>query len=248
VAATALVVQNAAGGGLGRFGDWLAAAGVAAEVVHAYDGTPLPSRLTQEALVVLGGGFMPDDESQAPWLGPTRALVAEALRTKTPLFGICLGGQLLAQVAGGEVAAEHGEPEIGSTPLTLRPETVDDPLFHDLPRRVTAVERHVDAITVLPPGATWLVESERCPYQAFRVGERAWGVQFHPEAGPDAIRSWDPQRMAEHGLDHGELLREAEEHAVTATPVWRRLACRFAELAQRVDGEPMERDSRRGPG
>ncbi|MBQ1162840.1 type 1 glutamine amidotransferase [Streptomyces smyrnaeus] len=232
VAAKALVVQNTARGGPGRFGDWLAEAGVAVEIVRAYEGGPLPSRLTQDALVVLGGGFMPDDDSRAPWLAPTRALAAQALEAGTPFLGICLGGQLLAHVAGGQVAAQHGEPEIGSTPLTLRPVAGSDPLFHGLPARVTAIERHVDAITALPPGAVWLAESEHCPYQAFRVGERAWGVQFHPETDPDRIRTWDPRRLAEHGLDRAELLRRATEDGATATPVWQRLAARFAALAQ----------------
>jgi len=230
--ATALVVQNTARGGPGRFGDWLTEAGVAVETVRAYEGIPLPTRLTKDALVVLGGGFMPDDDARAPWLVTARALVAEALDAGTPVFGICLGGQLLAHVAGGEVAAEHGEPEIGSTPLTLRAEVESDPLFHGLPRRVTAIERHVDAVTALPPGAVWLAESARCPYQAFRVGERAWGVQFHPETDPDRIRAWDPQRLAAYGLDRAELLRRATEDAVTATPVWRQLAHRFAALAR----------------
>ncbi|MGP3977064.1 type 1 glutamine amidotransferase [Streptomyces sp. 8N114] len=232
MAAKALVVQNTALGGPGRFGDWLVEAGVAVQIVRAYEGTPLPPRLTQDALVMLGGGFMPDDDARAPWLAPTRALVAEALDAGTPVFGICLGGQLLAHVAGGAVAAEHGEPEIGSTPLTLRAEAQSDPLFHGLPRRVTAIERHVDAVTALPTGAVWLAESERCPYQAFRVGERAWGVQFHPETAPERIRAWDAQRLAAHGLDRAELLSRAMDDAVTATPVWRQLAHRFAALAQ----------------
>ncbi|MDF4252200.1 type 1 glutamine amidotransferase [Streptomyces sp. WMMB303] len=238
MAATAWVVQNTPQGGPGRFGDWLTEAGVAVRTVPAHEGAPLPSRLAGGALVVLGGGFLPDDDTRAPWLAPTRALVAEALDTGAPLFGICLGGQMLAHVAGGEVAAEHGEPEIGSTPLTLRAEARSDPLFHDLPSPVTAVERHVDAITALPPGAAWLARSERCPYQAFRVGERAWGVQFHPEASPDQVLTWDLSGRAERGLDRAELHRRATEDAVTSTPVWRKLAHRFAASVLGADREP----------
>lgn len=178
-----LVVQNHAGGGPGRFGAWLASEGVSLDVLHAYAGAPFPRRTAYDGVLVLGGGFLPDDDARAPWLAPTRALVAGAVERGTPVFGICLGGQLLARVAGGTVRGEHGAPEFGSTPLSLRPEAGDDPLFRDLPERVTAVEHHVDAVTALPPGAAWLMTSERCPYQAFRVGERAWGVQFHPEAG-----------------------------------------------------------------
>ncbi|CAL9277793.1 hypothetical protein SUDANB5_06323 [Streptomyces sp. SudanB5_2050] len=225
-----LVVQNGPGGGPGRFGDWLTAEGTALDVVRAHAGAPLPRRLAHDGVMVLGGGYLPDDDVRAPWLAPTRALVAEALERGAPVFGICLGGQLLAQVAGGTVRGEHGAPEFGSTPLTLRPEAGDDPLLSGLPRRVTAVEHHVDAVTALPPGAAWLMESERCPYQAFRVGDRAWGVQFHPEADAARVRSWNPERIRARGLDPVALARRAERDEPAARTVWHEVARRFAAV------------------
>lgn len=225
-----LVVQNTRGGGPERFGRWLAERGLTLDVVPAYDAAALPERLGHRAVVVLGGGYLPDDDVRAPWLARTRALVAEALREGVPVFGICLGGQLLAHVAGGTVRARHGAPELGSTPLTLRQEAATDPLLRGLPRRVTAIERHEDAVTALPPGAVWLAESERCPYQAFRVGESAWGVQFHPEADPARLRHWERRRLAAHGLDPERLHAQAERDAPAATPVWREVAHRFADL------------------
>ncbi|UNT00257.1 type 1 glutamine amidotransferase [Streptomyces tubbatahanensis] len=227
-----LAVQNTPRGGPGRVGDWLEESGLAVDVVHAYEGEAVPSRLTRSALVVLGGGFMPDDDARAPWLAATRGLVAAALAERTPLLGICLGGQMLAHVAGGKVAAGHGAPEMGSTALSVRAEAAADPLFHSLPERVTAIERHVDAVTSLPPGAVWLARSDRCPYQAFRVGERAWGVQFHPETAPERLLTWDAARLAAHGHDRRALYRGAEEDARTATPVWREVTRRFAALVR----------------
>ncbi|MFG3251740.1 type 1 glutamine amidotransferase [Streptomyces sp. NPDC048187] len=225
-----LVVQNHGGGGPGRFGAWLVAHGVTLDVVHAYAGAPLPRCPEHDGVLVLGGGYLPDDDVRAPWLAPTRALVAAAVDRGAPVFGICLGGQLLARVAGGTVRGRYGEPEVGSTPLTLRPEARADPLFRGLPERVTAVEHHVDAVTALPPGAAWLMTSERCPYQAFRVGERAWGVQFHPEAGADRVRSWDAGRLRARGLDPAELSRRAELDEPAAEVVWQEVARRFAAV------------------
>ncbi|MCT2592511.1 type 1 glutamine amidotransferase [Streptomyces sp. N2-109] len=247
-----LVVQNGPNGGPGRFGDWLiegagaatageaatgeGAAGLELDVFHPYAGAPLPARLAHEAVMVLGGGYMPDADDRADWLAPTRSLVAQALETGVPVFGICLGGQLLAQVAGGTVRADHGAPESGSTALTLRPEAADDPLFHGLPQQLTAVENHVDAITSLPPGAHWLAESERCPYQAFRYGDRAWGVQFHPEATAAQVGTWPPERLRELGFDPDEVRRTAERDEPASTPVWREVAHRFAGVVTGTAG------------
>ncbi|CAL9670455.1 type 1 glutamine amidotransferase [Streptomyces sp. enrichment culture] len=225
-----LVVQNHRGGGPGRFGDWLAAGGVSLDVVHAYAGAAVPRRTAHDGVLVLGGGYLPDDDVRAPWLVPTRALVADALERGAPVFGICLGGQLLAQVAGGTVRGGHGEPEVGSTPLTLRSEAGADPLFAGLPERVTAIEHHRDAVTALPPGAAWLMASEQCPYQAFRVGERAWGVQFHPEAGANRVGSWDAGRLRARGLDPVALTRRAELDEPASEAVWREVAGRFAAV------------------
>ncbi len=227
---TALVVQNTPSGGPGRWADWLAEGGLALDVVRAYDGQPLPARLRpgHHALIVLGGGYLPDDDARAPWLAGTRALAREALETGAPVFGICLGGQLLAQVAGGAVRGEHGRPEFGSTELTMRQEAEGDPLFAGLPERPRAIENHVDAITALPPDAVWLAQTDGCPYQAFRLGGSAWGVQFHPETTADRIRGWNTDRLARHGADRDRLHRAALRDDAASAEVWRRVALRFA--------------------
>jgi GMP synthase-like glutamine amidotransferase len=236
--ATALVVQNTPGGGPGRWAGWLREGGLALDVVAAYrDPAALPERLAHQALVVLGGGYLPDEDDRAPWLAGTRGLVRQALDAQVPVFGICLGGQMLAQVAGGEVRGRHGRPEFGSTPLRLRAEAADDPLFGGLPATPSAIENHVDAIVALPPGAHWLAESERCPYQAFRVaGAPAWGVQFHPEAAAGKIAGWDGERLARYGEDRAVLHRAALAAEPASVPTWRRLALSFAAQAAPVAG------------
>ncbi|OKJ68612.1 type 1 glutamine amidotransferase [Streptomyces sp. CB02460] len=229
-----LVVQNTARGGPGRVGAWLSAAGLGLRVLRPYAGEALPTALGGRPLVVLGGGFLPDDDARAPWLAATRRLVGQALADGTPMLGICLGGQMLAQVAGGTVRGAYGEPEFGSTPIRLRPEAVDDPLFSGLGETVPAIERHVDAITRLPAGAVWLASSDSCPYQAFRVGERAWGVQFHPEAEAGNITAWDRTRLAAQGVDRDRLHAQAVADEEATTAAWSVFAERFAGVCRSV--------------
>ncbi|MFE3450998.1 type 1 glutamine amidotransferase [Nonomuraea sp. NPDC059194] len=222
-----LIVQNAATGGPRRVGDWLAEDGLELEVVRAFDGAEVPASLGDRALLVLGGGYLPSDDFRAPWLPAVRELVRQAIDGGRPYLGICLGGQMLAEVAGGLVKADAGEPENGSVPITLRPEADDDPLFHGLPQVVTAIEHHKDAVVELPEGAAWLAQTEACPYQAFRVGPVAWGLQFHPEAPPERITEWD-----DRGFDLAALYEQAMLDEPAAVAVWREMIRRFGAVAR----------------
>ncbi|MGW0805856.1 type 1 glutamine amidotransferase [Nonomuraea sp. NPDC002799] len=230
-----LVVQNSRSGGPGRLGDWLAEGGLELDVVLAHEGAALPTRLRHDAMIMLGGGYLPGDDDRAPWLAGARRLVGQALAEGVPLLGICLGGQMLAEVAGGEVTGDAGAPENGSLPLMIRPEAAADPLFHGLPAVVPAVEHHKDAITRLPDGAVWLAQTGACPYQAFRMGERAWGVQFHPEVLPARIRAWRAE-----GFDPEEVYARAVADEPVSTPIWREVAGRFAAIVAERAGARME--------
>lgn len=226
-----LVVQNHAGGGPRRVGEWLVEAGLRLDVVYGPERAPSETA-DHDAVLVLGGGYMPDDDARAPWLAATRAIVRRALDESTPVLGICLGGQLLAHVAGGVVKADVGAPETGSVPIRVRPEAAGDRLFGGLPPVVTAIEHHVDAVTELPEGAAWLAETDLCPHQAFRVGEAAWGTQFHPEVAADSLLSWDAEKLRAQGLDKTALYEAALAAEPESAPVWRTVIGRFAEVVR----------------
>ncbi|NEB78785.1 type 1 glutamine amidotransferase, partial [Streptomyces sp. SID14478] len=82
-----LAVQHTPHGGPGRMGTWLREAGLDVQVLHPYEGEELPDSLDGRPLLVLGGGFLPDDDARAPWLPATRRLVREALAGASPLLG-----------------------------------------------------------------------------------------------------------------------------------------------------------------
>jgi GMP synthase (glutamine-hydrolysing) len=230
-----LVVQNAERSGLGRFLPWWEGMGLQVVVVPGFSTPATPDGF--DAVVLLGGGFLPDDDGHAPWLPVERELTRRAVADGVPLLGICLGAQVLAVAAGGTVRGDHGRPERGSCPVSLRREAETDPLFAGLPGELRVIQNHRDQIIELPPGAVRLAESDACPVQAFRVGERAWGVQFHPEAGADRLDHWDEAALADAGLDLRALRAEAEAAEPQSARNARRLAANFAGLVrQAADG------------
>lgn len=229
-----MIVQNSDGSGPGRLPDWFATEGIDAVIVAGED---LPEHLPGDSvngLVLLGGAFMPDDDERAPFLPRERAIVAAAIESGLPVLGICLGAQLLAQVAGGEVTAKSGETERGSCPIELLPSAGDDPLFAGLTGydELRMIQNHQDSITALPPGAVHLGTSGDCRVQAFRVGSAAWGVQFHPEAAGSRVATWDASKLAGDGFDRDVLVAQAETDAPVNDEQARALVGAFADVVR----------------
>lgn len=190
-----LVVQHEDDAGLGRWRTaWAPRAGV--EVVRPDHGDPVPLDAAGEgydAVVVLGGEMAAWEDDRAPWLPDTRRLIAAAVDAGTPLLGVCLGAQLLGMACGGTVERGHAGLEAGVIDVSLTPEAAHDPLLAGLAAAgasFPAVAWHGDAVTTLPPGAVLLATGGVYPHQAFRVGARAWGVQYHPEVAQDDVARW----------------------------------------------------------
>lgn len=220
------LIENDPDSGPGRLTDWLPTA----TVVRAHAGENLPAATDFDGFVLLGGGFMPDADEQAPWLPAERALIADVVDSQTPLLGICLGAQLLAHTCGGEVRSAYGLPEKGVTQLRVSPAAASDPVFAGLPGQVRAVESHQDQITALPPDAVWLMSSQRVPHQGFRVGPAAWGVQFHPEASGGRVQTWSDESIRARGFDPERVRAEAAGAATELEQTWSAWFARFAAL------------------
>jgi len=214
--ARAHVVQHSATEGLGRLADWLPSVGLDVHPTHPYLGNRVPPSVEGDALIVLGGPMGAYDDEAAPWLPSVRDLIKTAIDDGVPTLGVCLGAQLLAVVAGGKVEPGTNGPEIGLGEVEI---ATGDDLFEvgTLP----VVQWHHDAVTELPPGAVLLGGSAAYPVQAFRIGDVAWGMQFHVEATHDMVRTW----AVDEGLDPAPI----------ADPV------RFAEARLAEAGEPLAR-------
>jgi GMP synthase-like glutamine amidotransferase len=148
------------------------------------DGT-LPE--SAAAVIVLGGTMGVHDEARYPFLRALKNFIGQTVAAGTPLLGICLGGQLLADVAGG-VVSSRCRGEKGLVEVTLTAAGVRDPLFAGIDGQFRAFQWHNDSFTI-PPGATHLAQSAVCLGQGFRVGN-AWGLQFHPEVDAAIVADW----------------------------------------------------------
>ncbi|MEV4328369.1 type 1 glutamine amidotransferase [Microbispora rosea] len=185
-----IVIEHEAEAGLGFFAGRLEAAGVEAEVVRPYKGEPVPGR-APAGLLVLGGAAAAWDDEGYGWLPATRDLIARAVDEGVPTLGICLGAQLMTMACGGTVERGDAGLEIGLGEIEPLPEAAADPLLSALPSGpVRAIQYHYDAMTTLPEGAVRLATGARYANQAYRLGDRAWAVQFHPEATPEIFASW----------------------------------------------------------
>ena len=208
-----LIIEHGADGGIGHFGPWLRDGGAEPVTVRPYRGEPLPDLPGYDGLIVLGGEMGAWDDDAAPWLPGVRGLLGAAVRTGVPTLGICLGAQLLAAACGGEVAraaeVPGAAPEIGVHDVTV--DAGADPLLGALPAVIPATQWHYDLVARPPQGAVTLARTPTCPHQAYRVGERAWAVQFHPEVLRADLDSWNragAASLAERGTTPEAVLAE----------------------------------------
>lgn len=183
-----LVLQHIACEPPGVFEDVLRERGAALDRVELDEGERLPDWRDYDAIVAMGGPMSANDESELPWLADEKRAIGEAVRAGTPYWGACLGVQLLAASLGARVYPGPA-PEVGLLPVELTGEGSRDRVFADLPERLQTLQWHGDTFD-LPDEAVRLARSPAYPNQAFRYGERAYGIQFHVEVSPGMAREW----------------------------------------------------------
>lgn len=217
----------------GDFEHWIAAGleagGLPVRTIDVPGGEPLPDCDGLAGVVVSGSHQMV--AARLDWSEKASQWLARLVEREVPLLAICYGHQLLAHALGGRVADNPRGREFGTVRLALAPEAADDPLLRDLPDPLLAQACHAQSVVELPPGARLLASSAKDPHQAYRVGQWAWGVQFHPE--------FDRETAAEYVRRHGGVLRregqdpERIEAEIVETPQAAEVLRRFARLAAR---------------
>jgi GMP synthase-like glutamine amidotransferase len=161
---------------------------IARDLVNVERGRPLPVINRYAAIIALGGPQHVYQKELYPYLIAEEKLIREAVEQEIPFLGICLGGQLLASALGGAVRP-HTTAEVGFFDVPLTTTGRQDPLFEGLPGYQKVFHWHQD--TFDPPQNAQLLASNRyTTNQAFRFGERAYGLQYHIELDIPMLDTW----------------------------------------------------------
>jgi GMP synthase (glutamine-hydrolysing) len=246
----ATVLQHTPTEGPERLAVLLRQRGVACDVRALHRGDPLPSAIGPgEILIAMGGpmGVADAGSPRYPFLAPEIALLRRAIAEDTAVLGICLGAQLLAAAAGAAVypntrAGADGRPEpareVGWGPVDLVAVGREPPEPALAGLRATELVLHWHGDTFdLPAGAILLASTPMCRHQAFRLGRRQYGLQFHCELERETIATWvredaDYVRAA-NGPDGGaRILADTDRLYGAARPVWDRLLGNILDLMQ----------------
>jgi GMP synthase-like glutamine amidotransferase len=187
------VLQHVPFEGLGSIHHWLTNAQAKVTWTRFFESPDLPGEDEFDVLIALGGPMSVNDEASLPWLKDEKQLVRAAIQSGKGVLGICLGAQLMASALGARVYP-GAHKEIGWFPVTGKP---TNSLSFEFPATTDVFHWHGETFD-LPDNATHLAFSEGCRHQAFQIGSRALGLQFHLETtaeSGDAIISHCRQEL-----------------------------------------------------
>jgi GMP synthase-like glutamine amidotransferase len=215
---------DAGGGVFGDFETWVPSA------------APPPSLDEVDALMIFGGSMHVDQHDEHPWLESETQFLREALDRGTPILGVCLGSQLLAEAAGAR-AHRAPEPEIGWYAIEITEAGTADPLLGPLAPSVEMFAWH-HYVAPVPPGGVELARTPACAH-AFRIeGKPAWGLQFHAEVTRENLWSWldgwDNAEAASTDLDPEQIRAASGRRIEEQNEVGRGIARRFLAEAARA--------------
>lgn len=205
----ALVIQHTPMAHLGGFEPVLAARGWQVRVIEPGDIGGAAD--DADLVIVLGGDEAVYDLDSYPHLEAEIGFLKRRLEAEQPTLGICLGAQLMAEALGGRVSKGKSDV-IGFRRVDLTEAGKDSPLRHFA--GIPLMQWHGDSFR-LPAGATRLASSAEYSNEAFRMGDYALALQFHPELVGEMYEQWiadGASELAALDIDPDDLRAQRDEH------------------------------------
>lgn len=222
----AVCLQHVPFEGPGAFATSLASRVVSLEChLVPQDGLP---KDTGDLLIVMGGPMSVNDPDS--WIAEEIAYIRSALHAGKAVIGVCLGSQFMAKALGATIRPGRAL-EVGITPVRLAPEAKQDPVFRTLPEMFDVFEWHGEVFD-LPEECAPLAGSAIAPLQAFRYGDRAYGLLFHLEMEQSGVDSLCEQ-CAPDLVMAGLTAQEVKAAAIPRLPA-------LHEFADRLIGHLLE--------
>jgi GMP synthase-like glutamine amidotransferase len=165
----------------------LLATDVPVRAVDAWE-TRLPAPEDISGVVAFGGSMNVDETDRYPYLADERSFLRTCVDGGMPVLGVCLGAQLLARALDAPVTKAPVK-EIGFTSIHPTQAGTRDALLGCFEDGDFVFHWHEDTFE-LPANGELLATGDEIPMQAFRAGERAWGIQFHLEIDRPEIELW----------------------------------------------------------
>ncbi|MGE0450262.1 MAG: type 1 glutamine amidotransferase [Vicinamibacterales bacterium] len=171
--------------GLGSIDAWLRGRHARVTATRFYEDATLPGVDALDLIVAMGGPMSVNDGQRLPWLAAEQRFLADAIDRGVAVLGVCLGAQSIARALGARVYP-NAEREIGWWPVTGGSVDPGVPSWARNGAVNTVFHWHGETFD-LPAGATPLASSEACAHQAFQVGDRVIGIQFHLETTKELV-------------------------------------------------------------
>ena len=186
------------------------------EICHTSHGQRLPKDTENyRGVIIMGGPMGVYDHVNLEWLAREIAWLDEFVKSGKPVFGICLGCQMLAHIYGGTVYLGEKGLNIGFREIHL---TGEDRVFGDELEGSKVMNWQGDTYTIADH-CEQLASGEVYHQQAVKFADKVYGVQFHPETLESTIERWyeNPKKQDERFCDKAcppkeDVLSEAHKH------------------------------------
>ncbi len=162
-----------------------------------------------ELIIELGGTANVGEAEHRVWMARETAYIEQAISHNKPVFAICLGAQMLADIYGARIYS-LATPEKGICQINIDyPEGIFKPI-HQINGRV--FQSHAYGFD-LPLSARRLAHSPHVPCQAFAISNNIIATQFHPDATREIFTGWLLHSGNDSAIDTPTLLRQLEQYS-----------------------------------